>query len=196
MSAISQQKQLLRQTHLAARNALEDRPRRSKRIWERLMEAEFLARAETILCYVSARSEVETHPLLVDLLVQGKRLVAPYCIDDERLGLFQLTKLAELESGRFGILEPRIELRESRKISPSAIDLAILPGAVFDLRGNRIGYGKGYFDRLLAELSPEAIRCGLGFECQITAEVPTEPHDRPLDLLISEDRLCRYSPTD
>lgn len=195
MTDVSHQKQLLRQTHLAARNALPDRPRRSQKIWQRLSESEFIRHAETILCYVSARSEVETHPLLVDLLTSGKRLVVPYCLDDQRLGLFWLTELAELETGRFGILEPRAELRAARKISPTTIDVAILPGAVFDLNGNRIGSGKGYFDRLLADLAPDAERCGLAFECQIAAKVPIDAHDQPIDTLITENRLIRFLST-
>ncbi|TWT33353.1 5-formyltetrahydrofolate cyclo-ligase [Blastopirellula retiformator] len=193
MPSASPSKSTLRQQHLAARNALKDRPERSKRIAIRLSDWDAFRQAETILCYVAARSEVDTRPILPELLSTGKRLVVAYCIDDEQLGLFHLTDLSELASGRFGILEPKAELRDSRRIAPAVIDLAILPGAVLDLRGNRIGYGKGYFDRLLAELAPETERCALAFECQLVDDVPTEPHDLPVDTLITENRLidCR-----
>ncbi|MCC9609720.1 5-formyltetrahydrofolate cyclo-ligase [Blastopirellula sp. JC732] len=196
MTEATPSKQTLRQTYLAARNALSDRPHRSQQILQRLWDWEPFLHAETILCYVAARSEVDTRPLLPELLTTGKRLIIPYCIDDQQLGLFHLTDLSETELGRFGILEPRAELRDSHALSPEVVDLAILPGVAFDASGNRLGHGKGYFDRLLAQLGPETKKCALAFECQIAAEIPTEAHDLPIDTLITEDRLidCRRSP--
>ncbi|EAQ77586.1 5-formyltetrahydrofolate cyclo-ligase [Blastopirellula marina] len=186
-----QQKKTLRQSFLAARNQLGDRSERSVRIQARISNWLPQQSAATLLCYVNARCEVDTRSLLHQLLADERRVVVPYCLDDNHLGLFLLSNMSELATGRFGILEPRHQLRDSKRISPVEIDLAILPGVAFDLHGNRLGYGKGYFDRLLSEMRPQAVTCALAFECQLTAQIPTEPHDLPIDYLVTEDRLIR-----
>ncbi|UUO05804.1 5-formyltetrahydrofolate cyclo-ligase [Blastopirellula sp. J2-11] len=191
MPDASQQKQILRQNNLAARDQLGDRSERSVRIHSRASAWLAQQSAATLLCYVSARCEVDTRPLLQQLLFEERRVVIPYCIDDRRLGLFLLSDLSELAPGRFGILEPRSELKNAKTISPAEIDLAILPGVAFDLHGNRLGYGKGYFDRLLSKMRPQSVKIALAFECQIVANIPAEAHDLPIDYLVTEDRLIR-----
>lgn len=145
-------------------------------------------RPQCVLIYVASPREVETASLLDHLLaVEEATVVVPFC-DGDHLRLFQLRARGELFPGRFRILEPREELRRpEREISPEKIDLALIPGVAFDRQGGRLGYGRGYFDRLLAQVPPTVPRVGLGFACQLANEpIPTEPHDIPLTHLISE----------
>jgi 5-formyltetrahydrofolate cyclo-ligase len=113
----------------------------------------------------------------------------PWCHGDH-LRLFLLRDLAELDVGRFGILEPRAVLRErpDRNIDPCELDLLVIPGVAFDRRGGRIGHGRGYFDRLLIEVRESATLIGLAFDCQVFDHVPTEPHDVPMDLVVTESK--------
>lgn len=147
------------------------------------------------LIYVASPREVDTAPLLdhllsADCLAAGGTLVVPFC-EGDHLRLFHLFAREELAPGKFRILEPRQELRRpEREISPQEIDLALIPGVAFDRHGGRLGYGRGYFDRLLALVPPAVPRVGLGFACQVAEEpIPTEPHDVPLTHLVTEHGL-------
>ncbi len=93
----------------------------------------------------------------------------------------------ELSIGSYGILEPRTE--KIRKTRVEDIDLIIVPGVAFDKKGNRIGHGKGYYDRLLDKTN--ATKIGLAFEFQLLKEIPTDKHDLPIDILITEKRIIK-----
>jgi len=145
------------------------------------------AAAETVMGYVHFRSEVRTRGLLAAALGEGKRVVVPYCLAD-RLGLFLLESIDELAPGTWGIPEPKVELRSlpNKQVDASRLDLVVVPGVAFDREGHRLGYGKGYFDRLLAHVRPDASLAGLAFECQLFPEIPSGPHDVAMDRVITE----------
>lgn len=186
-------KQQMRRQALAARRALADRASRSQSVLANATALPEFGTARTILIYVDARSEVRTRTLIAESLADGRTIAVPWCRDGKRLGLFHLRALDELVPGRFGILEPESGLRDhpSRTIGPASLDLALLPGVAFDRRGGRLGHGRGYFDRLLAELRPDAVRVGLAFECQLVEEVPMGPHDVRLDAIVTERTVYR-----
>ncbi len=124
--------------------------------------------AKTVFCYVSAGSEVGTHSFIGEML-EKKRVVVPYCTD--RCGnmiAVEIKSLDELKEGLFGILEP-INPKEFPK---SEIDFVIAPGIAFDKDGYRLGYGKGYYDRFLCNLSP--FRLGV---CKKELFLEKLPHD-------------------
>ena len=98
-----------------------------------------------------------------------------------------LKRWEELKSGAYGILEPE----EIRAIEPHKIDVAIVPGIAFDFRGYRIGYGKGYFDRLLAKM--DAMKVGIAFDFQLVEEIPHEKHDIKMDVIITEKRILQLN---
>lgn len=186
-------KQRIRKEALAARRALTDRESRSRLILANVLALPEVDAAETILIYVDCRSEVQTRTAIPELFSLGKTLVVPWCRDDEHLGLFHLRSLADLKPGRFGIPEPGLEdLADPRRhVAPSQLDLLLLPGVAFDRRGGRLGHGRGYFDRLLAETRLDAFKVGLAFECQLVPQVPIDSHDVRLDAIVTEDRVCR-----
>lgn len=176
-------------------------------IRERLFALEEFRRAKCLLAYVSFRSEADTTGFLQDVINSGKKLVLP-AVDSRHkvLRLYEVKETSELEYGYMGILEPGVT--ENREVSLSDIDVVIIPGAGFDLQGNRLGYGGGYYDRLLSgtadrqsgagkkELTPDPqapppFLIALAFEEQLKDEIPSEPHDIKMDMIITESRLIR-----
>ena len=156
--------------------ALSGTIRNELRAWKEFVNA------ECVSSYVSIRSEVVNHGTILRLLDAGKKTCIPRVCGDE-IKLYKINSLADdLEPGTFGVLEPKIGCEEVPESEPV---LHIVPGVVFDLHGNRIGYGKGYYDRFLAKLPPQAITVGLAFDCQLADEIPSEPTDVPLKYLIT-----------
>lgn len=184
-------KQALRKHLLAVRRQLPDREQLSGRIFEHLQNFAPYQAAQTLLFYVDLRSEVQTRSALQAFLQETPaercRLVVPFCLGEE-LRLVRLHRFEELHPGAYGILEPSTPLREDaqRAVAPDEVDVALIPGVGFDRQGGRIGYGRGYYDRLLAQLRPDAVTIGLTYDCQIVDQLPMEPHDMRLTHLVSE----------
>ena len=193
--------ELLRKKHKLRAEAHNRRRRQpnaellSRRILARVAEMPEYRAARTVLCYVSFRSEVCTRQFLDAALADGKNLVVPYCRDD-RLELFRIESLAgDLAPGTWDILEPRADLRTcaDRHVAPSDLDLVVVPGLALDRQCGRIGYGKGYFDRLFPHVRPEAALVAVAFECQMFDEVPMLPHDVRVDKIVTESAVYARS---
>ena len=139
------------------------------------------AAASLVLMHVSTfADEVDTGPLLRAVLSAGKRLACPR-IDpvNLRLDLFEVENLdRDLTPGFWDIREPSATCRP---VGPLEVDWALVPGVAFDAQGYRLGRGGGYYDRLLTTLRPDATCWALIFAEQWVAEVPREPHDKPLN---------------
>jgi len=148
------------------------------------------AAAGAVMFYVDTRSEVRTRPFLPAVIAAGKRVVVPCCVQG-KLELFHLESMEELAPGHFGIKEPRPELRPApgKRVDPRELGLVMVPGLAFDRRGGRIGYGKGYYDRLLRRARPSARRVAVAFECQLFPEVPMLEYDVFMDKVITEDAV-------
>lgn len=178
----------LRQSVLARRLALPaDRVTElSERVRAHLLCHPVWGASRVVLGYVSFRHEVETFPLLAEVLARGRELVLPRVDRASRsLDLLRVKDLgADLRPGYQGILEP--DPARCSPADPHFIDLVLVPGVVFDRRGFRLGYGGGYYDRLLASL-PRAVRVGLAFSLQVVEELPVLPHDVPVDILVTEE---------
>ena len=145
-----------------------------------------------MLVYVDAGSEVSTGFALPAVIAGGKRIVVPWCRPETgELGLFRLDHVDELAVGAHGILEPRSDLRTraDRLVMPAEIDLAFVPGVAFDRTGGRLGQGRGYYDRLLANVRADAVLVGLAFDAQIVAAVPADPHDVGMDVVVTETHV-------
>ncbi len=140
----------------------------------------FLA-AETVLLYRSLPDEVDTHAL-IDRWAERKRLLLPV-VKGEALELRLYRPGEALLKGRFGIEEPA----GAAFTRFASIALAVVPGVAFDRGCHRLGRGKGYYDRLLPQLSA-AYKIGVCFPFQLLDEVPTEPFDMPMDEVITASR--------
>jgi 5-formyltetrahydrofolate cyclo-ligase len=126
------------------------------------------------------------------MLADGKRVVVPYC-EADRLELFRFNDFADLSPRTLGILEPKADLRaqDGRRVAVEEIDLFVIPGLAFDQEGGRLGYGKGYFDRLLKHARPDALLAAVAFECQLFDAVPVLPHDVRVDAIVTESNVYR-----
>ena len=104
------------------------------------------------------------------------------------LALVAIQRFDELTIGKWGILEPNCSLRNDpqRTVLPAQLDLVVLPGLAFDMRGRRLGSGMGYYDRLLRHVRNDCVRIGLAFHRQMVPQVPTEVHDQPLHAIVTD----------
>jgi 5-formyltetrahydrofolate cyclo-ligase len=169
---------------------LAHRKRRSDRIQQTAGDLPAIQSAQTIMVYVGYRSEVRTDALTSRLIEEGKTVYVPWCDDDE-LRPFRLESLGELQPGTFGILEPPAELKQrpERRGLASDLEIVLVPGIAFDRSGHRLGQGKGYYDRLLSDVSDDCVIVGLAFDAQLVERVPVEPHDVTLDLIVTESEV-------
>ncbi|MGA2063670.1 MAG: 5-formyltetrahydrofolate cyclo-ligase [Thermoguttaceae bacterium] len=185
-------KREIRRLALARRAAQPDPESASLEIIGRLVQSpEYLA-ARTVLAYVSFRDEVSTRQFFPRAWVDGKRLAVPYCTGD-RLELFLLRSFGELAPGTLGILEPEQDLRglADRRVGLADLDLVVVPGLAFDPQCGRIGYGKGYYDRLLREVPDRTALVAVAFRCQVFPEVPVLGYDVRMDQVLTEAEVYR-----
>jgi len=182
---MSDQKRALRRQMHAQRDALSDRTERSATI-RRLVEAlPMYQSAAAIHCFLTIKSEVETGPLIQAALAIGKAVAVPFIDQHGVMRHSWLDSLhpATLTTDALGIPQPS----HLRPATPGDWQLTLVPMLAFDRAGYRLGYGKGYYDRLLTSVSGSKV--GLAFACQEVAMLPHEPHDHPLDLIVTEAGL-------
>ena len=137
-------------------------------------------KAHTILLYYSLPDEVQTHDF-IEHWKNSKQIILPVVVGPTELELRRYTGKQDLAKGAYGIEEPRGEAFEAFQ----EIELAIIPGVGFDKHGNRLGRGKGYYDRLLTQI--RAPKIGICYQFQVAEEIPTDPHDIPMDQVITEN---------
>jgi 5-formyltetrahydrofolate cyclo-ligase len=187
-------KNTIRKEALGRRDVIPPEVKRVKDslIKEMLFSLPEFGSAGTILCYASFRSEVETSGIIRESLVSGKKIVLPK-VDRERqrLELYEVRDVTELSPGYMGIPEP--SLTGGRFASLEDIDLIIMPGAGFDISGNRLGYGGGYYDILLAQAGKEKPKIALAYEEQIVDSIPSEQHDVRVDIIVTDKRIIRVN---
>ena len=179
-------KRQFRESARARRHAQAEKEEASRNIIQRLISMPEYEAAQAVAFYVDVRDEVRTRFALPSVLSSGKQIAVPFCAED-RLELCRLQSLDELEAGRFGVLEPRPELRTAgRIVSVAQNDLIVVPGVAFDRHGSRMGHGLGYYDRLLADVPTTTVLVGLAYECQVFPEIPVDTHDVSMDWVVTE----------
>jgi 5-formyltetrahydrofolate cyclo-ligase len=188
-----EEKARLRQEGLARRDAEPEREERGRAVAALVRDFPPFRRAGTIAAYVAVRSEVPTLPLLEALWQGGKGVVLPL-VTGATLSLVRVRSAAELAPGAFGIPEPgpAISARAERRVQPSEVELFLVPGVAFDRHGGRIGYGKGFYDRLLARARAGAVTVGLAYESQIVPGIPAGPKDVRLRHLVTERQVYTF----
>lgn len=154
----------------------------SARITRQVLDLPQWKQSEVVALYVSLPSEPSTVKMLEQTMAAGKRCVLPK-VEEPGLRLYEVPGIGSLVPGKLGILEP--EARKNRLVSPMEINLILVPGVAFDVQFNRMGRGKGYYDRLLPDCV-RAFKVGICYACQRVDNVPVEPHDVGMDLVIDE----------
>ncbi|HHW30409.1 MAG TPA: 5-formyltetrahydrofolate cyclo-ligase [Clostridiaceae bacterium] len=161
-------------------------------IADKLFKLSCYNNSRVIMGYMNFRNEVITESILEKSLNRGKRVVIPKIeiLDDGTKGIipYEIKDIQkDIELGTFGIREPNKEV--AVEINHEDIDLIIIPGVGFDVRGYRIGFGAGYYDKFLKKINPHCLKVALAFEIQVLEKVPEEKHDIPMDMIITEKRI-------
>jgi 5-formyltetrahydrofolate cyclo-ligase len=181
-------KKTIRKKVLAARDRLTEDERRqlSLKIRDRFFALPKVAAARRVLLFLAFGSEVDTWLLLEQALALGKEAAAPVTLPKTKeLVFYPIRTRDEAREGHWGILEPR---RVSEPISPGSPDVVVVPGVAFDPKGNRIGYGGGYYDRFLAGKAASAWKVGICFDLQLLEDLPRAEHDVPVDAVVTETK--------
>lgn len=165
-----------------------ERKYRSEKVVERLKCMTKFRQARSIMLYWSLPDEVYTHELVLDCAASGKKVYLPV-VDGDDLRIRRFTGMDTMKEGAsFSIPEPSVD---SEEVSIGDIDLVVVPGVAFDMRGGRMGRGKGFYDRLFSGLSgirTSPYKVGICFDFQIMDNVPMEAHDTLMDAVLSETR--------
>lgn len=159
------------------------RVQKSKKIAETFLKMEAVADAGSILFYVSTGEEVDTRELIKWFFRTNVRIFVPK-VSGEELEIHQIHDSNDLRIGEYGILEPALD---GDPIDPGEADVIVVPGIGFDKSGNRIGSGKGFYDRLLKKTRGSKI--GLAFSEQIVDELPVEEQDVPVNIVVTDSQI-------
>jgi len=166
----------------------ETRRKLSLMIWKRLKSLDEFSGAESVLFYLSLPDEVDTEKMIKESIRIGKKVLVPVTDTGKRTIKPSWLKNyeKELEPGPYGILEPKSECR--RIAGNEEVKLVIVPGIAFDRSGARLGFGAGFYDRFLKGFGHGA-SVGLAFDFQITPRLPRGPHDVPMDIIVTPNRV-------
>lgn len=188
---IRKRKEKIRREKIALRQSVPEGlvRERSEKICAAVKQTDAYRKAETVLMYHAMPGEVSLAALIEDAENSGKRIAFPRCVNKTQMEALVPESEAAYRTGAFGIREPDPD--RSEQLDPKKIGLVVAPCSAFDGRCRRLGMGSGYYDRYLA-------RCGnvpviaAAFELQKTDEVPADEFDRPVDEVITEERIYRY----
>jgi 5-formyltetrahydrofolate cyclo-ligase len=180
---VQEEKAKIRAQMLKKRDEIseEERAQKNISIMKRLLEEEHFLRARTVALYMSKGSEVETQEILLKVKEEGKEICLPVVVSADHLELYCFESFEDLQKGKFGVLEPK-----GRKPPSREPDIIIIPGVSFGLCMHRLGYGKGYYDRLLARLP--SYRIGICFDFQLVDNLPKHEDDQRMHKIITEKR--------
>lgn len=158
-------------------------------IARQLFATDLWQQSSTVMLYLSFQNEVATGAIYQRGWQEGKTMLLPICAPSGGLmEMSVITSFEQLEPNRYGIGELPATLQ--RIISPSEIDLCIIPGIAFDHAGTRLGFGAGYYDRYLPRVNPSAKRIALAYECQLHSEtLPRDAYDLPMQYILTERKL-------
>ena len=168
----------------------EDLHTRSLRACNLLMTTPEYQRAEIVMVFLSLPNEIDTTPLVLHSWRDRKRVLAPKVSWEQRRMLpIEIRSLSDdVSQSPMGLREPA----QGVPIPVAIIDLVVVPGLGFDTHGNRIGRGRGFYDRFLAHPDWNGTACGLAFEEQVVDEVPITEHDMQVDMLVTDESIRRF----
>ncbi len=182
-------KQALRSKGLARRAALAEADCQllSRAIQARVLQWHCYLTCRSVALYSAIQNEVRTDDLLAHALESGKKVFYPRVGEDDSAGFFRVLAADEMRAGRYGILEPAGTTRLA-DVEFEALTIFV-PGVAFDLQGNRLGRGRGWYDRLLQQAGERAAIVALAYEFQIVDAVPAGPGDQKVNYAITEKRV-------
>lgn len=163
---------------------------RSARACERVCSLPEYRNAGVIMIFLSLPREVDTAPLALRAWEDGKRLLAPRVSwEQRRMVPVEIRSLTHgLAETQFGLREPA----EGAVFPVEEIDLVLVPGLGFDPFGNRLGRGRGFYDRFLSQEAFRGVSCGLALEEQVVSQIPAGPGDVSVDMLVTDEQVRRF----
>jgi len=170
-------------SQIRSRIEKELKPALDQRIHETVLALPCVQKAESIFCFISFGSEVDTHALLQRLLADKKQLAVPRILHGQGIHAISFHRWDNLQPGELGILTP---VSETQADFP--IDVCITPGLGFTTRGERLGFGRGYYDRWFSA-NPSCYRLALAYECQVLPYLPADATDFRVNCIVTEQRL-------
>lgn len=174
--------ELRREVALAAQALPESYCREAdEAICRHVVESGLFSRAKTVFCYVGTAREINTRPILLAALAAGKTLAVPLCTGKGIMEARRIRSLEELRPGKYGILEP---LSHCPVVEPRKLELILVPCCTGNARGQRLGYGGGFYDRYLEDTGCPAVLLCRGR--LVRESIPVEEHDRTMDHLVTE----------
>jgi 5-formyltetrahydrofolate cyclo-ligase len=191
MDEIKAVKEQIRKDMAKVINGFTEKQRLAKtgQIEKKLFDFANFLESRIVLLYVEGENEVRTRNILKRSLNINKILVLPAFESGRfKTAIFKVDHLEkDLQPGPRGMAQPNPG--RCKLIPVQKVDIAIIPGLAFDEKGGRIGSGKGYYDRFIPELPPTTRKVALAFEEQIILQVPTESHDKHVDIIITDKRI-------
>ena len=161
-----------------------------KKIQNKLLNLFVVREADVVLTYVSTPIEVKTLDFITTLLEQGNKVAVPKCLNDKGdMDFFLINSLDDLEDGYFGVREPNPGT--ATKVTTTEKTVCIVPAFLFDEKGYRLGYGKGYYDRFLSKFGGKTV--GICYEENIRDSLMHGKYDRPVTLIVTEKRIVDLS---
>ncbi len=190
-TSIQDAKQVYREDILARRLRLtfEEVFQKSIVIQKRFLSLQEYRVARRIAIYASFKNEVVTDEVFSSAAGAGKEVFYPGVLPEKGCLVFKKVESKDdLTKGTYNILEP---LRSQRVEPVTYFDIVVVPGVAFGLDGNRIGYGKGYYDMTLKDYKGSGLIVGFAYEMQVLPEIPCLPYDIGVDMIITEERVIR-----
>lgn len=161
----------------------EEKAQMDRQIIDRICSLYQYREAQTLLCYVSKPIEVDTIPLIQRALADGKQVACPRCVEGTRqMEFYRIHSLDDLEKCTFGVLEPKVPGCE--KLTDFTGSLCIVPALMYDLKGYRLGYGGGYYDRFLSGY--DGYKIGITYRRNILRFLHYGRYDIPVDMIVTE----------
>jgi 5-formyltetrahydrofolate cyclo-ligase len=164
---------------------------RSRRICSLVSELGEFRSADPIMLYMATADEVQTAPLAEAAFAAGKTVLVPK-VDWSAREMHAI----EIRHWQDGIVTGRYGLSEPEFGQPEAVEeiaFVVVPAMAFDARGRRLGRGGGFYDRFLSQRGLNALACGVAMDEQILPDLPAEPHDVPVDMVVTESRILRFN---
>lgn len=189
-------KKQIRKNTLEIRNSMnpEEVLSKSYDIMEQCVSHFAFSQAEEVLFFVNFDTEVNTKGMIAYAFMLHKRVFCPV-VDGDLLVFIEIQSLEELTPGYHTILEPVLDEQKKWVYNQEKETLVLVPGVAFDIQGNRIGYGKGFYDRFFQK-EPHVTKMALCFECQILDSLPVEQTDQLVDWIVTEQRVIEIEPSD
>lgn len=174
-----------------ARLSTDEKADMSRAVAEKFLELSEVAVAKVIFGFMPMPDEVDVTLIMQHFLDAGKTVCVPHTMVKQLyMQPVEVRDLAaDFAPGAFGILEPV----SREQVDIARIDVALIPGRAFDRRGNRMGRGKGFYDRFVARESFRATRIAAAFDLQVVDEVPVDKYDRPVEIVVTESAAYRFA---